>query len=84
MQTKRGRWFWVLLAALAFVSIALLASALEKQPSEGKVAVASGSVITQEDFDAEMSRKKLVPKATYFALSCKVRSFFERRPGKQV
>jgi len=41
---------------LAFVSIALLASVLEKQPSEGKVAVVNGSVITQEDFDREMSR----------------------------
>lgn len=41
---------------MAFVSIALLASVLEKQPSEGKVAVVNGSVITQEDFDREMSR----------------------------
>ena len=56
MQTKHGRWFWALVAALAFVSIALLASALEKQPSEGKVAVVNGSVITQEDFDREMGR----------------------------
>ena len=56
MQTRRGRWFWALVAALAFVSIALLASALEKQPSEGKVAVVNGSVITQEDFDREMGR----------------------------
>jgi len=56
MQIRRGRWFWALLAALAFVSIALLASALEKQPSEGKVAVVNGSVITQEDFDREMGR----------------------------
>ncbi len=55
MQTRRGRWFWSLVAALAFVSIALLASALEKQPSEGKVAVVNGSVITQEDFDKEMN-----------------------------
>ena len=56
MQTKRGRWFWALVAALAFVSIALLAWALEKQPSGGTVAVVNGSVITQEDFDREMSR----------------------------
>ena len=56
MQTKRGRWFWALAAALAFVPIAFLASALGKQPSGGTVAVVNGSVITQEDFDREMSR----------------------------
>ncbi len=54
MQRKPGRRFWALLAALAFVSIALPALALEKQSSEGKVAVVNGSVITQEDFDREM------------------------------
>ena len=54
MQTRHGRWFWALVAALAFVSIALLASALEKQPSKGRVAVVKGSVIMQEDFDREM------------------------------
>jgi hypothetical protein len=41
---------------LAFVSIALLVSVLEKQPSEGKVAVVNGLVITQGDFDRELSR----------------------------
>jgi len=34
----------------------LLALALEKQPSEGKVAVVNGSVITQGNFDREMDR----------------------------
>ena len=56
MQAKRGRWFWALLAALALVSIALLALWLEKESSEGRIAVVNGSVITQEDFDREMSR----------------------------
>ena len=56
MQTKRRRWFWALAATLAFVPIAFLASALGKQPSGGTVAVVNGSVITQEDFDREMSR----------------------------
>jgi len=54
MKTKR--WSWALVAALAFVSIALLALAFKKRPSEGKVAVVNGSVITQEDFDREMDR----------------------------
>ena len=56
MQTRCGRWFWALVVALTFVSIALLELACEKQPSEGKVAVVNGSVITQEDFDREMDR----------------------------
>ena len=56
MQAKRGRWFWALAAALALVSIALLALWLEKESSEGTVAVVNGSVITQEDFNREMSR----------------------------
>jgi peptidyl-prolyl cis-trans isomerase C len=34
----------------------LLALALENQPSKGTIAVVNGSVITQEDFDREMSR----------------------------
>ena len=56
MKTKRGRQLWALVAAVAFVSIALLASAFEQQPTEDKVAVGNGSVITQEDVDREMSR----------------------------
>jgi len=56
MKIKSGRWFWALLVVLVFLSIALLALALEKQPSEGTIAVVNGSVITQEDFDREMSR----------------------------
>jgi len=56
MKTKHGRWFWALLVVLVFLSISLLALALENQPSKGKIAVVNGSVITQEDFDREMSR----------------------------
>jgi len=56
MKMKSGRWLWALVAASAVVSIALLALASEKKPSEGKVAVVNESVITQEDFDREMGR----------------------------
>ena len=56
MKIKSGRWLWSLVTASAVVSIALLALALEKQPSEGTIAVVNGLVITQEDFDREMSR----------------------------
>jgi peptidyl-prolyl cis-trans isomerase C len=56
MKTKYGRRFWALLVILVFLSISLLAVALENQPSKGTIAVVNGSVITQEDFDREMSR----------------------------
>jgi len=56
MKIKSGRWLWSLVAASAVVSIALLALASEKQPSEGTIAVVNGLVITQEDFDREMIR----------------------------
>jgi len=56
MKIKSGKWLWALVAASAFVSIALLALASEKKSSKGKIALVNGSVITQEDFDREMSR----------------------------
>ncbi len=56
MKIKSGRWLWALVATSAVVSIALLALALENQPSKGKIAAVNGSVIKQEDFDREMSR----------------------------
>jgi peptidyl-prolyl cis-trans isomerase C len=56
MKTKYGRWFWAVLVVLIFLSISLLASALQNEPSKGTIAVVNGSVITQEDFDREMSR----------------------------
>ena len=56
MRIKSGRWLWSLVASSAVVSIALLALASEKHPSEGTIAAVNGSMITQEDFDREMSR----------------------------
>ena len=56
MQIKGGRWFWVIVAAMILAWIAFPALAAEKQTSKSKVAVVNGSVITQEDFDREMSR----------------------------
>jgi len=58
MKIKSKRWLWALVATPAVVSIAFLALALEKQPSEGTIAAVNGLVITQEDFDREMSRVK--------------------------
>ncbi len=55
MQTKRVKWFWTLVMTMSLAWIALSALAVEKQPSEGKVAIVNGSVITKEDFDREMS-----------------------------
>ena len=61
MQTRRGMWLWTLVwtVALASVSSPLLAAekspaAAEKSPSEDKVAVVNGSVISQADFDREL------------------------------
>jgi len=56
MKSKRKKWFFVLAGFLSLVTVALLSLALEKQPSEDTVAVVDGSVITQKDFDREMSR----------------------------
>ncbi|NVL91808.1 MAG: SurA N-terminal domain-containing protein [Desulfobacterales bacterium] len=55
MKTQYGRWFLALVTAMNLAWIAFPALAAEKQTSEGKVAVVNGSVITQEDFDREMS-----------------------------
>jgi peptidyl-prolyl cis-trans isomerase C len=55
MKTKRGRWFWVLVAAINLAWIALPALAAEKQASEGKVAIVNGSVITLKDFNREIN-----------------------------
>ena len=57
MQAKLRRWPWVLATFLAITSLALPVFTEEKQePSEEKVAVVNGTVITQADLDAEMSR----------------------------
>ena len=58
MKIKSGRWLWALVTVSAVVSIALIVLASEKKPSEGTVAAVNGLVITQEDFDREMSRVK--------------------------
>lgn len=54
MQAKPRRWLWTVLTALALASVFSLLAAGEKNPSDNKVAVVNGSVITQEEFDREM------------------------------
>ena len=54
MQAKRRRWPWILLTALAVASLGAVAAAEEEQPSEDKVAVVNGSVITRADYDTEL------------------------------
>jgi peptidyl-prolyl cis-trans isomerase C len=54
MQAKRRRWPWILLTALAVASLAGVAVAEKKQPSEDKVAVVNGSLITRADYDMEV------------------------------
>ena len=55
MQKKRGRLFGAIITTLALALVASWALAGEKQPSENRVAVVNGVVITQADFDREMS-----------------------------
>jgi peptidyl-prolyl cis-trans isomerase C len=54
MQAKRRRWLWILLTALAVASLGAVAAAEEGQPSEDKVAVVNGSVVTRADYDTEL------------------------------
>ena len=56
MHIKRFRWFLVLFTAMSLAYIAMPIFALEKQNSNGAVAVVNGAVITQADFDREMIR----------------------------
>ena len=56
MQTRHAGCFWVLITAMGLLWFGLPAWAVEKQASKGKIALVNGSVITQEDFDREMSR----------------------------
>lgn len=58
MRIMHGKWLWALVAGVVCLLIALLALSLVKWPSEDRVAVVDGSVITHEDFDREMSRVK--------------------------
>jgi len=54
MQAKRGMWLWTLVAAVALASVCSSLLAAEKSPSEDKVAVVNGSIISQTEFDREM------------------------------
>lgn len=56
MQTKRGRWVWVIPVILSLAWIGLPAFAEDDERSQAKVAVVNGSVITQEDFEREIIR----------------------------
>jgi peptidyl-prolyl cis-trans isomerase C len=56
MQIKKLGWFWVMLTTMLLAYIAMPACAVEKQTSDGKVAVVNGAVISQVDFDGEMER----------------------------
>jgi len=58
MRRLRGKWLWAIIAGAVCLLIALLALSLLKRPSEGRVAVVDGSVITREDFDREMNHVK--------------------------
>jgi peptidyl-prolyl cis-trans isomerase C len=56
MQMTLRRLYLTLMIALCLTFIVWPAMALEKQPSDEKVAVVNGTVITREDFDREMGR----------------------------
>jgi peptidyl-prolyl cis-trans isomerase C len=56
MQSKVKRLFWALPFALTLVWVASTTWTEEKQPSGSKASVVNGVVITQEEFDIEMSR----------------------------
>jgi len=55
MRIKYGRWFCALVPAIALALAALPALAEEKRPSAGKIAVVNGTVITEEDFNRQIS-----------------------------
>ena len=55
MQVKCGKWFGVVLTALALVSVASLSAAAEEKVAKDKVAVVNGSVITRLDLDRRMA-----------------------------
>lgn len=57
MHMKYGKKFRALAAAVALASIALPAVAAER-PSEGKVAVVNGSVISRDIFNYELTRAR--------------------------
>jgi len=56
MQEKRRTWFWTPLTALALVSLFSPLAAEEPDPSQDKVAVVNGFVITRAKLDKEVHR----------------------------
>lgn len=55
MQAKNGTIFWALVTALTLALVACLSATGESEPSQDKVAVVNGSVITRADFDRELT-----------------------------
>jgi len=55
MKIKFGKPIWALFGGLSLLWIAMPTLASEKKIAEGKVAVVNGSVITQKDFDRELT-----------------------------
>jgi peptidyl-prolyl cis-trans isomerase C len=55
MQAKNGTIFWALVTAVTLALVACLSATGESEPSQDKVAVVNGSVITRADFDREMT-----------------------------
>jgi peptidyl-prolyl cis-trans isomerase C len=55
MQAKTGTIFWALVTAVTLALVACLSAIGESEPSQDKVAVVNGSVITRADFDREMT-----------------------------
>ena len=55
MKIKFGKPVWALFGGLSLLWIAMPTLASEKKVAEGKVAVVNGSVITQKDFDRELT-----------------------------
>lgn len=53
---KWFRWFFILLAAVSLVTVAMPIFAAEKKIPDGAVATVNGVTITQDDFDKEMAR----------------------------
>ena len=60
MKPQGQKWFFALVVFLTLGLIVSETYAEEKQSTDGKVAMVNGSVITQEDFEGEMSRVREV------------------------
>ncbi len=59
MNTKFNKWMWIITAVIALIMMVSPAMSKETQVSDKKVAVVNGIVITQVDFDQEMSRVQM-------------------------